>query len=44
VVSSAQLKLMLETQWTLESLEDENATAQLRFRVRRAHLKSEISP
>ncbi|MFN2542894.1 MAG: hypothetical protein ABR514_12125 [Chthoniobacterales bacterium] len=43
VVSSAQLKLVLETQWSLESLENENATARLRFRVRRAHLKSEMS-
>ena len=43
IVSSAQLKLVLETRWTLAALEDENAIARLRFRVQRSHLKSAIS-
>ena len=35
VVSSAQLKIVLENSWTLEALEKENAISHLRFRVQR---------
>jgi hypothetical protein len=41
MVSSAQLKLVLENSWTLKDLDEENAVARLRFRVERAHLRSE---
>src|SRR5437588_8794434 len=43
LVSSAQLKVVLENSWTLEALEKENAISNLRFRIQRSHLKSEIS-
>src|SRR6266704_1454149 len=43
LVSSAQLKIVLENSWTLEILEKENAFSNLRFHIRRSHLKSEIS-
>jgi hypothetical protein len=38
MVSSAQLKLVLENSWTLQDLDQENAAARLRFRVQRAHV------
>jgi hypothetical protein len=37
MVSSAQLKIVLENSWTLETLEKENAISHLRFRVQRSH-------
>ncbi len=40
MVSSAQLKIVLENSWTLEALEKENALSNLRFRIQRSHLKS----
>ncbi|HVI82456.1 MAG TPA: hypothetical protein VM717_06900 [Chthoniobacterales bacterium] len=43
LVSSAQLKILLENSWTLQSLEAENAVSNLRFRVQRSHLKSVIT-
>src|SRR5438067_7337894 len=43
LVSSAQLKIVLENSWTLADLEKENAISDLRFRVQRSHLKSAIS-
>jgi hypothetical protein len=43
MVASAQLKIVLENSWTLEALEKENAISNLRFRIQRSHLKSEIS-
>src|SRR2546423_1202272 len=43
LVSSAQLKIVLENSWTLEALEKENAISNLRFRIQRSHLKSDIS-
>src|SRR5207302_1438854 len=43
LVSSAQLKIVLENSWTLADLEKENALSHLRFRIQRSHLKSEIS-
>ena len=41
MVSSAQLKIVLENSWTLESLEAEDEISRLRFRVQRSHLKME---
>jgi hypothetical protein len=43
MVSSAQLKIVLENSWTLPDLEKENAISNLRFRVQRSHLRSEIT-
>lgn len=43
MVSSAQLKIVLENSWTLADLEKGNAILNLRFRVQRSHLKSEIN-
>src|SRR5213592_1981171 len=43
IVSSAQLKIVLENSWTLETLERQNAISRLRFRIQRLHLKSKIS-
>jgi len=37
LVSSAQLKIVLEHSWTLEALEKENAISNLRFRIQRSH-------
>jgi hypothetical protein len=42
MISSAQLKIVLENSWTLESLEEENAISRLRMRVQRSHL-SQVS-
>jgi len=41
MVSSAQLKIVLENSWTLESFEEENAISRLRIRVERSHLRRE---
>jgi len=43
MVSSAQLKLVLENFWNLETLEKQDAISQLRIVVKRSHLKSEVS-
>src|SRR5947208_2796522 len=43
LVPSAQLKIILENSWTLETLERQNAISRLRFRIQRLYLKSEIS-
>jgi hypothetical protein len=43
MVSSAQLKIVLENSWILPNLENKNAIFNLRFRVQRTHLKSQIS-
>jgi hypothetical protein len=42
MVSSAQLKIVLENCWTLSDLEKQNAIPSLRFHVQRSHVKSEI--
>lgn len=42
MVSSAQLKLVLENSWNLETLEKPEAISQLQVMVKRSHLKSEI--
>ena len=38
MVSSAQLKIVLENSWTLETFEDENAISRLQIRVQRSQL------
>jgi hypothetical protein len=38
MVSSAQLKIVLENAWTLQTYQRENALSQLRIRIQRAHL------
>lgn len=43
MVSSAQLKIVLDNLWTLEALEKENAISSLRFQVQRSHLKSLVT-
>jgi RecA/RadA recombinase len=42
MVSSAQLKLVLENSWNLETLEKHDAISQLRIAVKRWHLKSVV--
>ena len=42
IVSSAQLKIVLENSWKLSDLEKENAAPNLRFRVQRSHLQSAL--
>jgi len=42
MVSSAQLKLVLENSWNLETLEKPETISQLQVMVKRSHLKSEI--
>src|SRR5947199_7833132 len=42
MVASAQLKLVLENSWNLDSLEDESAMAELRFRVQRSYVRAEV--
>src|SRR5437016_13778134 len=44
LVSSAQLKLVLENSWNLETLEKQEAISQLRIVVKRSHLKSVVPP
>ena len=43
LVSSAQLKIVLENSWTLADLENENAISDLRFRIQRSHVKSLVT-
>jgi hypothetical protein len=44
MVSSAQLKLVLENSWNLETLEKQEALSQLRIIIKRSHLKSVVPP
>jgi hypothetical protein len=45
MVSSAQLKLVLENSWNLQTLENQDAVSQLRIVVKRSHhLKSVVPP
>jgi hypothetical protein len=44
LVNSAQLKLVLENSWNLETLEKQEAISQLRIVVKRSHLKSVVPP
>jgi hypothetical protein len=43
MVASAQLKLVLENSWNLDSLETENAISKLQFRVQRSHVRAEVA-
>ena len=43
LVSSAQLKIVLENSWTLSDLEKENVISNLRFQVQRSHVKSLVT-
>ncbi len=43
LVSSAQLKIVLENSWTPADLEKQNAMIDLRFRVQRSHVKSLVT-
>ena len=42
VVDSAQLKLVLESSWNLQTLETQNAISQLRITVKRSHFRAEL--
>ena len=42
VVDSAQLKLVLESSWNLQTLEKQNAISELRITVKRSHFRAEI--
>jgi hypothetical protein len=42
MVDSAQLKLVLESSWNLETLEKQNAISQLRITVKRSHFRAEL--
>ena len=42
MVSSAQVKIVLENFWTLETFADDDACSRLRFRIQRSHRKSEV--
>src|SRR5437660_1918305 len=43
MVSSAQLKIVLENSWILENLENEKAISNLQVRIQQAHIKTGIS-
>jgi hypothetical protein len=43
MVSSAQLKIVLEHSWNLNDLEKENPISKLQFRVQRSHVKSLVT-
>jgi len=43
MVSSAQLKIILENSWTLKIFDDQDALSLSRIRVQRSHLGSEVS-
>jgi hypothetical protein len=42
MVGSAQLKLVLENQWTLATFEEENALSRLQVRIQRSHLNQTL--
>ena len=42
MISSAQLKIILDNRWTIETFEQENAISRLHMRLQRSHLKSEV--
>ena len=42
IVGSAQLKLVLENQWTLATFEEGNALSQLQVRIQRSHLNQTV--
>jgi hypothetical protein len=44
MVSSAQLKIVLENSWTLSNFDEPNTISRIRFRLQRSHLRSEVPP
>ena len=44
MVSSAQLKLVLENSWDIQTFESEDALSRLRIVVKRSHLQPEVRP
>lgn len=42
MISSAQLKIVLDNRWALETFEQEHAISRLHMRLQRSHLKSEV--
>jgi hypothetical protein len=42
LVSSAQVKIVLENAWALPHLEQSNVHSQIRFRVQRSHFRSDV--
>jgi len=42
MVSSAQLKLVLESSWDIQTLETEGAFSRLRIVIKRSHLQPEV--
>jgi hypothetical protein len=40
MIASAQLKIVLENSWTLETFEEENALSRMRCRVQRSHTRT----
>jgi hypothetical protein len=42
MVAGAQLKIVLDNSWRLETFEEENAISRLRFHVQRSHLRSVV--
>ena len=43
MVGSAQLKIVLENSWTLESMKRKDAVSKLRFRIERSHVGRDIA-
>ncbi len=44
IVSSAQLKVVLENSWTFSNFDESNPVSRLRFRLQRSHLRSDVPP
>jgi hypothetical protein len=44
MVSSAQLKIVLDNWWTLKTFKKNNATSRLQFRIQRSHFGRDIAP
>jgi hypothetical protein len=42
MVSSAQVKIVLENSWTLSNFDEPNVISRVRFRLQRSHLRSEV--
>jgi recA bacterial DNA recombination protein len=42
MVSSAQLKVVLENSWRLSNFDEPNAISRVRFRLQRSHLRSDV--
>jgi hypothetical protein len=44
MISSAQLKIVLENSWSLETFEKDEAISRLRIQIQRSHLRSTMEP